>query len=328
MIWIKIKYKINLLLNSFLLKIGYAKFLLKNRYGERIIVFHGIDKVGETKFNSRFHSVHFFEKFIQYATKKYNVISLDDFYNKKFKPNTLNVTITFDDGYLNNYKYAVPILEKYKVPTTFFITTTQNKAAFLWPDFLDLVSFHTSKNEIIFENNLYKKNRKNEFVFNGISLKNRCKKLTLDELKPLFTIFDEEWKSIQKKPLSDYWQLMNDNQIKQIAENPFFTIGSHSYTHANLAEILIEEAKFEILKGKEILESICTKPVLEFAFPFGSYNSELVNYSKEIGFNKILLLDYNFDLDKNDISLQNRFVMNPYINLNMQLLYLLKGKYF
>ena len=148
MIWIKIKYKINLLLNSFLLKIGYAKFLLKNRYGERIIVFHGIDKVGETKFNSRFHSVHFFEKFIQYATTNFNVISLDDFYNKKFKPDTLNLAITFDDGYFNNYKNAVPILEKYGVPATFFITTIPNNSAFLWPDFIDLVSFYTFKSEI------------------------------------------------------------------------------------------------------------------------------------------------------------------------------------
>ncbi|NJM80459.1 MAG: polysaccharide deacetylase family protein [Flavobacterium sp.] len=102
---------------------------------------------------------------------------------------------------------------------------------------------------------------------------------------------------------------------------------SHSYTHANLVEILIEEAKFEILKGKEILEKICTKPILEFAFPFGIYNSELVNYCKEIGISKSLLLDYNAEKDKNEATAKNRFVMNPYVNFKMQLLYLLKGKY-
>ncbi|NJM80460.1 MAG: polysaccharide deacetylase family protein [Flavobacterium sp.] len=212
MIWIKIKYRSFLLLNTLLLKLGFGNRLLKNRYGERILVFHGIDEVGETKYNSRFHSKDFFDQFIQYIAKHYNVISLDDFYNKKFKPNTLNITITFDDGYLNNYKYAVPILEKYGVSATFFITTIWDIVDFLWPDFLDLVSFYTSKNEIIFEKNHYIKNRKNEFVFKGVSLKDRCKKLTFDEIKPLFTIFDEEWKSIQKKPLDDYWQLMNDNQ--------------------------------------------------------------------------------------------------------------------
>lgn len=327
MIWIKIKYKINLLLNSFLLKIGYAKFLLKNKYGERIIVFHGIDKVGETKFNSRFHSVHFFEKFIQYATTNFNVISLDDFYNKKFKPDTLNLAITFDDGYFNNYKNAVPILEKYGVPATFFITTIPNNIAFLWPDFIDLVSFYTFKSEILFENNLYSKNNKNEFIYKGISLKNKCKNLSYREIQPLFTIFEEEWNRIQDKSLNDYWEVMNENQIKQIAENPLFTIGSHSYTHTNLAEIPFEEAKFEILKGKEILESICKKTVLEFAFPFGTYNFELVNYCKQIGFTKIALLNYNTTADKADDLLSDRIVMNPHINLKLQLIYLLKGRY-
>jgi peptidoglycan/xylan/chitin deacetylase (PgdA/CDA1 family) len=328
MIWIKIKYRFYLFINTLLFKIGFANRLLKNRYGERIIVFHGINKIGETKYNSRFHSVHFFEKFIQYATTNYNVISLDDFYNQKFKPNTLNIAITFDDGYLNNYEFAVPILEKYAVPTTFFITTNQENTAFLWPDFLDLVSFYTSKSEILFENNWYSKNNKNEFIYRGMSLKNNCKSLSYKEIQPLFTIFEEEWKRIQDQSLNEYWEVMNENQIKQKAENTLFTIGSHSYTHANLAKIPFEEAKFEILKGKEILESFCKKSILEFAFPFGTYNSELVSFCKEIGFNKVLLLDYNSVHDKKDISLKNRFVMNPHVNLNLQLLYLLKGNYY
>ena len=119
---------------------------------------------------------------------------------------------------------------------------------------------------------------------------------------------------------------MNENQIKQIAENPLFTIGSHSYTHTNLAEIPFEEAKFEILKGKEILESICKKTVLEFAFPFGTYNFELVNYCKQIGFTKIALLNYNTTADEADALLSDRIVMNPHINLKLQLIYLLKGR--
>lgn len=327
MIWIKIKYRFYLFINTLLFKIGFANWLLKTRYGERIIVFHGIDEVGETKYNSRFHSVHFFEKFIQYATTNYNVISLDDFYNKKFKPNTLNIVITFDDGYLNNYKNAVPVLEKYTVPATFFITTISNNADFLWPDFLDLVSFYTSKSEILFENNQYSKNNKNEFIYKGISLKNKCKNLSYREIQPLFSIFEEEWKHIQSKPLRDYWKLVNEKQIKEIEKNPLFTIGSHSYTHANLAEISVEDAKLEILKGKEILESICEKSISEFAFPFGTYNSELVSFCKEIGFNKVLLLDYNSAHDKKDLSLKNRFVMNPHVNFKMQIMYLLKGKY-
>ena len=41
------------------------------------------------------------------------VSTLDDF---------CNLSITFDDGFLNNYTVALPILEKYKFPFTIFIT--------------------------------------------------------------------------------------------------------------------------------------------------------------------------------------------------------------
>lgn len=328
MIWFKIKYRLKLILQQFFFKIGLRKYLLKNRYGERIIVFHGIDKEGVTKYNSRFSSEEYFAKFIDFISKNYNIISLQDFYDKKFKPNTLNISLTFDDGYLNNFKYAIPILEKHAIPATFFITPIQEKSTFLWPDFLDLVSFHSSKSTITFRNQLYHKNHKKEFTHNGISLKNKCKNLTYKEIEPLFDIFDEEWKIIQQHSLNDYWQLMNLSQIKEIAKNPLFTIGAHGFTHTKLDAISLKEAQFEILKGKEILESICEKPILEFAFPFGSYNIELIEYCKKNDFKKILLLDYNTKEDKNNSLLRNRFVINPHISFNMQLVYLLKGKYY
>ena len=328
MILLKIKYRLLLIFQLFLFKIGSDKYLLRNRYGERIIVFHGIDKIGETKYNSRFVSEKYFTQLIDFISKNYNIISLQDFYAKKFKPNTLNIAITFDDGYANNFKYAIPILEKYSIPATFFITTIQDSSTnFLWSDFLDLVSFYSTQNSIIFENQHYSKNNKGEFIYNGISLKNKCKNLSWNEIQPLFNIFADEWEIIQQLPLNDYWELMNYNQIKEVAKKPLFTIGSHGYTHANLNSITFEEATLEVLKGKKVLESICEKPILDFAFPFGYYSDELVKYCSEIGFSKILLVDYNNNNDKKNQLLKNRFVINPYISLQQQLYFLLKGTY-
>ena len=55
------------------------------------------------------------------------MISLDEMVdlivNKKRIPHK-TVSITFDDGYKNNYLCAYPILKKYNFPATIFIITS------------------------------------------------------------------------------------------------------------------------------------------------------------------------------------------------------------
>lgn len=327
MIWIKIKYRISLIFVSFLMKIGCKKWLLKKKYGERIIVFHGIDKIGETKYNSRFHSEAFFEQFIAYISENFNVISLEDFYQNKFKEDTLNIALTFDDAYLNNFHHAQPILEKYNVPATFFVTTTSDDVICLWPDFLDLTSYYSKKKSIIFENEVYYKNNKNEFVSEKTSLKNKCKQLPYSKIEAIFSIFEEEWKEIQEKPLTDYWKLVSANDLNTILKNPLFSIGSHGLTHANLAQISLEAAKNEILKSKENLEQKLQIPITDFAFPFGAYNQELINFCTDIGYKKLLLLEYNTKPKNHNLEVKERFGMNPLISVQEQIYFLLKGKY-
>ncbi len=57
----------------------------------------------------------------------YTPITLDDWYNAVRKRTDLPakaVVITFDDGWQDQLKYAVPILEEFNFPATFFIYTT------------------------------------------------------------------------------------------------------------------------------------------------------------------------------------------------------------
>ena len=328
MLWMRIKYRIGLLYKTVLFKLGFGKLLLKDRYGERILIYHGIDAIGETKYNSRFISKVFFEEFIKHITTHYNVISLDDFYQKKFKKGTLNIALTFDDGYLNNYKYAVPILEKYNVPACFYITIIHEKAPYLWADFLDLVSYHTERKEVILERNHYQKNDKKEFIWNGTSMKNVAKTLPYNVLKMIYEVFKDDWKALPTEDLEDYWKLMNAKQIKEIADNPLFTIGAHGETHASLVDIPLSAAKKEIANSKKQLEAICKQPITEFAFPFGYYNQELADYCTEVGYERLLLVDYNTKKDAQNNAWKNRFVMNPYISMEQQLACLLKGTYF
>lgn len=323
----KIRYRLSMLSKTLLFQLGLGKHLLKNRYGERILVFHNIDLKGETKLNSRFISKDYFEELLQYFKQHYNVISLDDFYAGNFVPEKFNIAITFDDGQLNNYELAAPILEKYNMPATFFITTIHEKKEFLWADFLDLVTLQTQKRHILFEGNRYRKNRKNEFSFNGTTLKTRCKYLEYQQIMPLFEMFSDEWQTVQKANLGIYWKLMSAEHIMKLSENPLFKIGAHGKTHANLVEISGENALSELHDSKKTLEAIIQKPITDFAFPFGTYTPKLVAAAKKEGFSKLLLLDYNNTADIKDAVLRPRFVVNPYISKQLFLASLLKGTY-
>ena len=67
-----------------------------------------------------------FERHLYFIKKKYNVIKLKDsvemiLNNKSYDKNILS--ITFDDGYIDNFINVFPLIKKYKLPITIFIVT-------------------------------------------------------------------------------------------------------------------------------------------------------------------------------------------------------------
>lgn len=79
-----------------------------------------------------------FELQMKYLKENYSIMRFeDDWSNIREK----SVVITFDDGYLDNYRNAWPILEKYQIPATFFVSTgnIDSENEFWWDELSSLI---------------------------------------------------------------------------------------------------------------------------------------------------------------------------------------------
>lgn len=74
------------------------------------------------------------------------------------------------------------------------------------------------------------------------------------------------------------------DQVRAIDRNPLFTIGAHTVDHANLTMLSTEEQRFEIIRGKTILEEKLGHVVKHFCYPYGAYTDESIALAKEAGF--------------------------------------------
>ncbi|MCF6217831.1 MAG: polysaccharide deacetylase family protein [Gammaproteobacteria bacterium] len=66
-----------------------------------------------------------FDRQMEIIKRCYPVISIEDIINDNLPGYTSQplVAVTFDDGYLDNYKNAMPILLKHQIPAAFFVST-------------------------------------------------------------------------------------------------------------------------------------------------------------------------------------------------------------
>lgn len=303
---------------------------LQKKSGSKIVMYHGIDLTGSKKFNARFIGIKDFENQIIYFKKHFNVVSLSDYHQGNYNKKLFTIAITFDDGYLNNLKYALPILEKHKVPASFFITglNTINENI-IWSDFVDIASSFLKGDIKIDGMDFYKKvngrlYRKEDDLALYDLIKNDSK-AGYEFKKEIQKSFLLKIKDFRNDPsLFDYWKIMSDVEIQQFSKSKFVTVGSHGYFHNNLKSIGHYEAMKEISESKTYLEHLTQKEINSIAFPDGSYTRKIIDDTAKLGINLQLAVSYLYDEDLADSRVYNRYGIYPFYSAN-KLGYILKN---
>lgn len=80
-------------------------------------------------------------------------------------------------------------------------------------------------------------------------------------------------------------KLMSSEQLRSLPAS--VEIGSHSLTHPNLRKIDKEQARSEIFESRRNLRRLLGTKVTIFSFPYGSFNTSLVEYCREAGYERV-----------------------------------------
>jgi peptidoglycan/xylan/chitin deacetylase (PgdA/CDA1 family) len=188
--------------------------------------------------------------------------------------------ITFDDGWLDNYEFALPLLQRHQVPATLFAVADKIGTSFrFWPNIVsELVAARAPQlreHPMLAEaESLAQQGYSREGIAHVIAgLKQYSEAQIFEALNAI------GW---QKALDGGNRALMNQVEITELANSGWVSIGSHTCTHQRLDKGLNASGiKDEVVNSRAKLEQLLQRPVPLFCFPNGDYNPEALARVKE-----------------------------------------------
>ncbi|MGA8849160.1 MAG: polysaccharide deacetylase family protein [Dehalococcoidia bacterium] len=227
-----------------------------------------------------------FHKQIEYLSHGYEFLRLDALveciHQRKSLPEKA-VVITFDDGYKDNYLYAYPILKKYRIPATIFLSTGYiDKSRLFWWDEIRYIINNTTAVQLDLD----------ELGKYSLCPANRCRAgfIISDKLKDL----PGGRKNVLIAKLTNICQVsippslgtefvLSWDEVGEMS-NDCIAFGAHTVNHPILTNVPLEQARWEITQSKKDIEERLGKEVTAFSYPYGDFNPKIVKLVQESGF--------------------------------------------
>jgi len=234
-----------------------------------ILCYHGIGESGNPLGVAPTREL--FEAQMYFLRENYRVTSLEEACRElkigaKSEP---GVVITFDDGYRSAYTLAFPILQKYRLPATIYLTVDSVETGQVaWYDRVFLAMAVAPSGELQLD-------LRGPWRFQLNSPEDRLR-AALEIVALLRTLPNsvrceccalmENRIGLPQHALSSRvltWEEIHTMHQAGIA------FGSHTLTHPVVSQLESQELDLELGASKCLLEKKLGSPVLDFAFPFG-----------------------------------------------------------
>lgn len=262
-----------------------------------------------------------FEKLLKYIDKHYQVVTIEMLSTVKGSKPAL--IMSFDDGFLDFFENALPLLKKYGMPCNLNVVAncldnnfqiwTQRQNNLVQEIFLrkHICTFEIDNKKLLIDNFVPKNIiQKNLELFHFLFSK--------DEIFVDQFLMDYENKMPFQIPVTP---MMNWENLNDALNNYEIELGSHSSSHITLSNIRNKEKLItEIKDSKFQIESRTGRKVELFAFPNGNYNDEVLEQCRLAGYKHVLTVDEQLLAEENIPGVKMPRLLIPYDNYYENLL--------
>ena len=207
--------------------------------------------------------------------------------------------ITFDDGWLDNYLYAYPVLRRHHLPATIFLPTDFiGTEAWFWPERVGYLMKRCMKSgqmaqwTSLWDRYLGMKaiNESEEESERIDSFIERCKEFPEGEIQGMI----EEASRKLGLGFPPERLVMNWEEVEEMSAAGV-SFGSHSATHTILTKLSREEMRNELEGSFKALQrgKVAVAPV--FCYPNGSFNHAISEQVKEAGYQAAVTTRFGFE---------------------------------
>lgn len=246
-----------------------------------------------------------FAAHMQFLKRHFTILSLAELLAMWAKPQwderKRYCVVTFDDGWLDNYMYAFPILKASQVPATIFLPTAYiGTDMWFWPERIGWLCQRTSQYRVEEQSRVWSVLRiKHPWCLRlgeGVgpvdvdAIIEECKRLAYEEIDA----FSKEWAAALQIPFPLDRQVMNWDEVRAMSAAGI-SFGSHSATHKILTTLTHDDVVQEVTVSRESLQQNAIKTVPVFCYPNGNWSEEIGRCVQAAGYEAAVTTQFGYE---------------------------------
>lgn len=260
----------------------------RNRHALTVVLFHRVLAGNDARLSQADMewavTDNFFADCLAFFRQHYNVIDLNmlqDFLERGIRLPDYPLLVTFDDGWLDNLEYAMPVVQRYDIRPLLFVTTGAiGKSMLSWQEtlysawrinklpreLLDAIAGLLQKpvNDVVTGNDIRQ-------LIQAIQYSQDSTKEAVAKLAATISLLQSA-------------QMLNQDQLQELTKS--FDLGTHGVRHEPLTQSA--NPLGELQQAREDLHALTGQPLpLSMSYPHGRHNDALLQFAKDAGYTMI-----------------------------------------